>query len=53
MAINLNVMRVRQAQKDQDRAGNLLLSIAPRAFWTRRGNTKENISKTKKFVFTL
>ena len=48
MAINQNVMRVRQAQKDQDRAENLLLSIPPHAVWTRREKTKENISKTKK-----
>ena len=53
MAINLNVRRVWQAQKDQDSAGNLLLCIAPRGVWTRRGNTKEIIHKTKKLVFRL
>ena len=53
MAFNLNVRRVGQAQKDQDRVENLLLSIAPHAVWIRRGNTKENICKTTKFYLRI
>ena len=47
MAINLNIKRVRQAQKYRDRAGNLLLSILPYCVWTRKGNTEGTIPKTK------
>ena len=51
IAINLNVRRVWQAQKDEERAENLLLCIAPRGVWTRRGNTKENTTKTNFFWY--
>ena len=51
ITINLNVRRVRQAQKDKDRAGNLLLSIVPHGVRNRREIEKKIIHKTKKLVF--
>ena len=42
------VRKVNQAQEVKGEARYLKSNIAPRGFLTRGGNTKENITKTKK-----